>query len=80
MSDSRNSIPEEEPLGGFYDEEEEKVRLSKDFARDKKRWYLDLKDNIIEYYKDVIEQMKNKSKWESSSSERIKNRSNKNNI
>ncbi len=33
---SGNNIPEEEPLGGFY-EEEEKVRLSKDFARDRKR-------------------------------------------
>ncbi len=60
MSDSRNNIPEEEPLGGFYDEEEEKKKLdsAKDFARDRKDDILDLKDNI-DNVKDVIEQMKN---------------------
>ncbi len=38
MSDSRNNSTWRELLGGFYDEEEEKkeVRLSKDFARDRK--------------------------------------------
>ena len=75
MSDSRNNIPEEEPLGGFYDEEEEKKKLdsAKDFARDRKDDILDLKDNI-DNVKDVIEQMKNRAN-ESSSSEN-QNRSN----
>ena len=75
MSDSRNNIPEEEPLGGFYDEEEEKKKLdsAKDFAKDRKDDILDLKDNI-DNVKDIIEQMKNRAN-ESSSSEN-QNRSN----
>ncbi len=34
MSDSRNNIPEREPLGGFYEEEEKKkLDSAKDFAK-----------------------------------------------
>lgn len=68
---SENNIPEEEePLGGLYDEEEEKRKLdsAKDFVSDRKDDILDIKDNI-DNFKDIIEQMKNREKESSSSSE-----------
>ena len=68
---SENNIPEEEePLGGLYDEEEEKRKIdsAKDFVSDRKDDILDIKDNI-DNFKDIIEQMKNREKESSSSSE-----------
>lgn len=81
MSDSKNDMNEEEPLGGFYNEEEEnqkekeKIDSAKKFAKDKK--------SDIDNVKDIVDQIKNRVSESSSSKKSNKSngtRSNKDNL
>lgn len=81
MSDSKNDMNEEEPLGGFYNEEEEnqkekeKIDSVKKFAKDKK--------SDIDNVKDIVDQIKNRVSESSSSKKSNKSngtRSNKDNL
>lgn len=81
MSDFKNDMNEEEPLGGFYNEEEEnqkekeKIDSAKKFAKDKK--------SDIDNVKDIVDQIKNRASESSSSKKSNKSngtKSNKDNL